>query len=78
LRTLRASEIGSFLYCQRAWWYQRSGIESDNVVELAAGTEIHHQHGRQVFAAGCLRSVAVLLLLAALVAAVVHVVSLWI
>ncbi len=67
MKTLRASEIGAFLYCERAWWYQKKGIESTNVAEMKTGSEIHYQHGRKVMAAGLMRTVAVLLLLAGLV-----------
>ncbi len=67
MRPIRASEISSFLYCKRAWWYQHKGIESTNVAELAEGTELHHQHGRAVLASGLIRTVAYGLLLIALV-----------
>ena len=62
---IRASEIGSYLYCRRAWWYQKQGIESDNQAELAIGTELHLRHGRKVLAAGILRIAAFALLLVA-------------
>ena len=64
---LRASEIGSYLYCRRAWWYRKQGVESENRVEMATGTELHRQHGRKVLAAGLLRTVGLILLLTALV-----------
>jgi CRISPR/Cas system-associated exonuclease Cas4 (RecB family) len=64
---IRASDIGNYLYCRRAWWYRKQGIESSNQAELSAGTQIHRQHGRQVLAAGLLRTLAVILVLAALV-----------
>ena len=63
---IRASEIGSYLYCARAWWYQRQGIESSNQSELKTGTKLHFHHGRQVMAAGLIRSIALILLLASL------------
>ncbi len=66
MRTIKASEIGAFIYCQRAWWYRLQGIEPGNQAELAAGTELHQHHGRQVMVGGLLRGLAWLLLLAAL------------
>ena len=66
MRTIRASEIGTYLYCQRAWWYQRQGVQSDNQAELAGGTELHERHGQTVLTAGCLRVLAYALLLASL------------
>jgi CRISPR/Cas system-associated exonuclease Cas4 (RecB family) len=46
---IRASEIGEFVYCRRAWWLRQYGAaESQNAVELAAGTRHHQQHGRLV------------------------------
>ena len=65
LRTIRASEIGTYLYCRRAWWYRKQGVESENQAELASGTELHRQHGRKVIAAGLLRTLGWLLLLIA-------------
>lgn len=67
MRIIRASEIGLFQYCQRAWWYRNQGVESSNQAELTAGSDLHRQHGRRVFIAGLLRGAALLLLLAALV-----------
>jgi hypothetical protein len=75
MRTIRASEIGTYLFCRRAWKYQRQGVESDNAVELAVGTEIHRQHGRAVTAAGCLSYLAGALLLAAILLVLVHFLS---
>ncbi len=67
MKTIRASEIGSYLFCARAWWYQQQGVESSNQAELTSGTELHRQHGRRVIASGLTRLLAVILLLAALV-----------
>lgn len=67
MKVIRASEIGSYLYCRRAWWYNRQGLESSNQAEMKAGTELHHRHGRKVLAAGLQRSLAWILLLSALI-----------
>jgi hypothetical protein len=67
VRVIRASEIGEYVYCHRAWWLHHvQGHASANVRELADGTALHARHGRRVGLAGALRTLAILLLLAAL------------
>jgi CRISPR/Cas system-associated exonuclease Cas4 (RecB family) len=66
MRIIRASEIGSYLYCQRSWWYRISGLEPENKKELQSGTEIHYQHGRTMLLSGLLRIAGAVLFLAAL------------
>lgn len=60
---LRASEIGSYLYCRRAWWYRKQGFEPENQAELAAGTSFHRRHGRKVIASVLMRYLALLMAL---------------
>jgi hypothetical protein len=72
MRTIRASEIGTYLYCRRAWWYQKRGTPSENQAELAGGSELHFRHGREVLAAGCMRSIAYALILMALALVAVY------
>jgi len=72
MKTIRASDIGSYLYCRRAWWYRINNYESINQAELAAGTELHRAHGRTVIVAGLYRAVAMLILLGALVLLAVY------
>jgi hypothetical protein len=72
MATLRASEIGSYLYCNRAWWYQRQGLESANQAELNSGTKLHQQHGRKVLTAGLMVGLAYLLLVIALLLLVAY------
>lgn len=69
MRIIRASEIGTYQYCQRAWWYERQGYKSENQEELAEGSVIHERHGRSVLTSGCLCTLAYGLLLLALVLA---------
>jgi hypothetical protein len=58
MRTIRASELGTFIYCQRAWWYHRHGEPNQNQAEMASGSVIHKKHGQTVMATGCLRILA--------------------
>ncbi len=77
MRFIRASEIGSFIFCQRSWWYQRKGFPAENKSELAGGDQFHRIHGRQVVAAGLFRLAGWILLLAAIVLGVIGLIS-WI
>jgi CRISPR/Cas system-associated exonuclease Cas4 (RecB family) len=74
---IRSSDIGSYLYCRRAWWYRRQGYEPANQAELVYGTELHRRHGRKVLLASFLRALGMLLLLVSLVLLVIHFVSGW-
>ena len=47
---IRASEIGEYVYCQRAWWLHHSqGLEPAGRERRERGIELHTQHGRQVW-----------------------------
>lgn len=72
MKTIRASEIGSYIYCARAWWYHQQGLESSNQAELTSGTELHRQHGRRVITSSLMRILAVILLLVAVVLVVAY------
>jgi hypothetical protein len=69
---IRASEIGSYLYCRRAWRYRKLGVESENKAELAAGTELHRQHGRKALSVGLFRTFGMILLLGAILLLVAY------
>ncbi len=66
MRIVKASEIGTYMFCQRAWWYQHMGYESGNQAELAGGKEIHEKHSRSVRLSRGLQVLATALLLGAL------------
>lgn len=63
---IRASDIGNYLYCRRAWRYRKDGVESENKAELAAGTKLHQKHGRKAISAGLFQTLGLILLLAAI------------
>jgi hypothetical protein len=78
MRTIKASEIGSFLFCQRAWWYREQGVVPENQKELLSGSTFHQQHGRKLLAARLLRLAGWTLLLLALITAAVVLTLEWI
>jgi hypothetical protein len=48
-RVIRASEIGQYDFCAKAWWLGSiEGVRPSNVHELQAGAAAHAEHGRQV------------------------------
>ena len=74
-RIIRASEVGQYLYCPRAWWLGAvEGHTSTNRRALARGDTAHRQHGLQVRASVAAARAAYLLLMLALLAGVV---ALW-
>lgn len=63
---LRASEVGHYAFCARAWWLGRvKGYRSANVAALRHGQARHLAHGQAVAGYHRLRRVAIWLLLAA-------------
>ena len=64
MQKISASEVGTFLYCERAWWYQHQGIEVHNLEDLANGSQLHEEHNRAVITSGFIRISAYLILLA--------------
>jgi CRISPR/Cas system-associated exonuclease Cas4 (RecB family) len=78
MRNIRASEIGSFLYCQRAWWYQARGLPSENQMEMAAGSDYHMEHGRKVVIARFMRAAGWIVLLGGVVAFGVGLALIWV
>jgi hypothetical protein len=66
---IRASELAEYAFCARAWWLGRvKGLPSANVVAMRHGAEQHQAHGRAVEGYHRLRSLAVVLLILAVVA----------
>lgn len=67
-RLIRASEIGEYVYCHRAWWLHHSlGLEPQGRELRALGTALHARHGRRVWSAQVLLVVGLALALIAIV-----------
>lgn len=46
---INASEVGSFVYCPRAWWLRRvEGLEPADIEPLRQGQALHRRHFRSV------------------------------
>lgn len=59
---LRASEIGEYVFCHRAWWLHRvRGLESANRAQMDTGIAQHLQHGRAAQRADTLTRAALML-----------------
>ena len=70
MRKVRASELGSFNYCQRAWWYQQQGMPSENQGAMDAGSHEHRENNRGVKLAVFYKQLALLALAVAIVLAI--------
>ncbi len=77
MKTVRASEIGTFVYCRRALWYHLQRVTNQNQIELTSGTELHERHGRSVAISGCLRALAYAALLGAVALIIIYLMSQW-
>lgn len=76
-RVLRASEIGSYVYCARGWWLGRVlGLTSAHQEKMALGQEEHRGHGRRVVGYHRLQRLGYVMLALALLAAL-SILCLW-
>ena len=68
---IRASELGEYVYCARAWWLRREqGVESRNEAALQSGRAAHDRHGRAVASVHTQRRLALVLTVLAILTAV--------
>ena len=76
-KLIRASEIGEYAFCARAWRLRAEGVDAGGSgAARAAGIDWHRRHGRGVEGARRLRGIATLATaLAALLALVIF--ALW-
>jgi hypothetical protein len=67
---IRASDIGLWAYCQRAWWLARvQGVSHRFPERLEYGTTMHQAHGRAVARGQQLQAAGLLLFVLALLLA---------
>jgi CRISPR/Cas system-associated exonuclease Cas4 (RecB family) len=68
LPTIRASEVGEYVYCARSWWLRRvAGLEPEGRERRERGVTLHRRHARSVALSRLLLAAAVLLGVAALI-----------
>jgi len=61
---IRASEVGEYVYCARAWWLRRvAGEEPEGHERRELGTLMHEAHGRGLRLSGAALAAGVALLL---------------
>lgn len=59
LYIIRASELGQYAYCAKAWWLGHvEGVPPSNARQLEVGAAAHTRHGTQVALAGLLSRAA--------------------
>ena len=64
---IRASEIGEYVHCNRAWWLGHvQGVENANRAVMEAGTAQHQAHGQRVWRATMMQYAATVLIVIAL------------
>jgi CRISPR/Cas system-associated exonuclease Cas4 (RecB family) len=67
LPIIRASEVGEYVYCARAWWLRRvGGLEPAGRERREYGTVLHRRHGRAVAGSRALLLVCAILVVVAL------------
>jgi CRISPR/Cas system-associated exonuclease Cas4 (RecB family) len=64
MEIIRASEVGEYVYCARAWWLRRvAGEEPEGAERRQQGVLLHTRHGEAMRTSGLLMGLAIVLLL---------------
>jgi CRISPR/Cas system-associated exonuclease Cas4 (RecB family) len=67
LPIIRASEVGEYVYCARAWWLRRvGGLEPGGHERRELGIALHRRHGRAVAGSRALVAIGAALALGAM------------
>lgn len=75
---VRASDIGAWAYCRRAWYLaQVRGVRHARPETLQRGTAAHTEHGQQVRRAGTMQRIGLWLVVAGVVLIVLLAAALW-
>lgn len=62
-RVIRASEVGAYTYCARAWWLNSEcQVQPGDLEPLQRGAAAHERHGQTVAVAAGLTRLAYLVL----------------
>lgn len=62
LPTIRASEVGEYVYCARAWWLRRvAGLEPEGRERFEDGIALHRRHARSIALSRLLLIIAAIL-----------------
>ena len=66
-RLIRASEVGEYVFCHRAWWLRVvAGLTPDSRERMARGIRLHRAHGRRVALSHVLLLAGLVVLIASL------------
>ncbi len=72
MRAIKASELGTYAFCKRAWYYQNQGETNANQPAMDKGTRLHGKQARQVAVSLILLVLGLLVLGAALILALLN------
>ncbi len=68
---VRASDVGTYLYCQRSWWLERiEGRTPQAHARRTRGVVAHQRHGCWVWLSSLVRTIAIIATLGFILAAV--------
>ena len=65
--TIRASELSTFVFCERAWHYARVGAPYEHPAQIEWGTEWHAQVGRRARRSLIIMRLGILILLSGMI-----------
>lgn len=65
-KIISASELGTYIYCARAWWYRNLDAPNENLSDMNEGTRFHRKMGMRLSAMRVARIILILMLIAAL------------